>query len=584
MSETLRRPPQCPFLKDGTFVSGKTYKDFKKWLAIMIVDFKEKPTVLSNRFDIPRSTIRSYVEHYKNNTPMYDDGGRPPIISAENASELISELSGKHIQTGKKHFSERFDHFAQKTSLERNESIQKQIKQVTDKTKSNFIKKHELETDNAELTTEARIEACEDVRNAITFAAMNAVVVPLSRPELIMNMDATSFQVGRCYGRPEKAVYKDKRSESVKMKGNKSNTGLPFSIKYYMLYTAKGDVAPPVYVIADHNLDKEDCSVYIVPGLGLTNLTNGYVIFSHTRCGNEKMYEFLNVTIIREFVLNLRQYYGIAEGPVAWLTLDGEARQIEVYTTSYIQLHMAELRTEVGKSSAGTTEINQPCDAGKCIKATKTELKGLNDEHVEMQVDMINYLRTEVFKKQINDHKRDDQSDCQYMTYEHVDMGVKGLLRIQLALQESMRPRLMRESFAKTGIYPLSTKKILANCTTPISTELYISIQDHMPTLCAEMQAKGEISDALMLQLFPSIEPVTGMKDHLVTTRRRSIMLTNKEYIRTEYEKVVAKEADAVAKAAEKVAKKAVAAERKRVREEKKALAEAKRARLLGPT
>ena len=61
MTETLRRPPQCPLLKDGTFDLGKSNKDFKKWLAIMIVDFKEKPTVLSNRFNIPRSTIRRLV-------------------------------------------------------------------------------------------------------------------------------------------------------------------------------------------------------------------------------------------------------------------------------------------------------------------------------------------------------------------------------------------------------------------------------------------------------------------------------------------------------------------------------------------
>ena len=445
----------------------------QKAADLKLVKHGESPTVLSDKYNIPRSTIREYVKHYNKNTLMYDNCGRPFAISENNATELISAISGQYIQKGEKHFSKRFDQFAKKTSIESNKPIQKQIKRVSDKTKSNFIKQHALNKDNAELTTDARIEACEDVRNAITFAAMNAVVVPLSRIELIMNMDATSFQVGRCYGRQEKAVYKNSRARSVKMRGTKSNTGLTFSIKYYMLYTAAGDTAPPVYVIADSNLPPDDCIIYTVPKLGITNFGTGYVIFCHTRCGNEKMYEFLNTTIITEFVLSLRQRYEIATGPVAWLTLDGEAKQIDVYTSSYMQLHMSELCLEVGKSSAGTTEINQPCDAGKVIKTAKTTLKDVKDDDVEDQEDTVKYLKEEVFKKHIHKHKIDGQSDCQYMTYDHVDMGIKGVLRIQLALQESMRPRLMRESFKQTGIYPFSLERILGNCTTPISSDLY---------------------------------------------------------------------------------------------------------------
>ena len=37
MAETRRRPPQCPLLNDGTFAPGKSNKDFKYWLAEMIV-------------------------------------------------------------------------------------------------------------------------------------------------------------------------------------------------------------------------------------------------------------------------------------------------------------------------------------------------------------------------------------------------------------------------------------------------------------------------------------------------------------------------------------------------------------------
>ncbi|MBC7766480.1 hypothetical protein H7Y21_00595 [Arenimonas sp.] len=48
----------------------------------------------------------------------------------------------------------------------------------------------------AKPTTHARLIACAFIKNAISFAAMNALMVPKCHPTLVLNSDATQFEVG----------------------------------------------------------------------------------------------------------------------------------------------------------------------------------------------------------------------------------------------------------------------------------------------------------------------------------------------------------------------------------------------------
>ena len=66
------------------------------------------------------------------------------------------------------------------------------------------IKRLELKigckTKKAETTTDARLDACKDVINFLTFASMNYLMfAKLKTPhDLIINIDATQFMVGSC--------------------------------------------------------------------------------------------------------------------------------------------------------------------------------------------------------------------------------------------------------------------------------------------------------------------------------------------------------------------------------------------------
>ena len=70
------------------------------------------------------------------------------------------------------------------------------MKTLSPRTKKRIEQELEIKTGNAETTTNARALAVADIQNAVSFAAMNSLMVPLSHPAMIMNVDGTQFTVG----------------------------------------------------------------------------------------------------------------------------------------------------------------------------------------------------------------------------------------------------------------------------------------------------------------------------------------------------------------------------------------------------
>jgi hypothetical protein len=74
-------------------------------------------------------------------------------------------------------------------------------------------------------------------------------------------------------------------------------------------------------------------------------------------------------------------------------------------------------------------------------------------------------------------------------------MTIYGLLRIKMALCEVMRPRMIEDSFAKTGIYPLNINKIFGNCTTKIDKDEYDQLLTQVEPLTDVFKEQGELFD-----------------------------------------------------------------------------------------
>lgn len=106
-------------------------------------------------------------------------------------------------------------------------------------------------------------------------------------------------------------------------------------------------------------------------------------------------------------------------------------------------------------------------------------------------------------------------------------MAIKGLLRVQIALQCGINIRTIKHSFRTCGIYPYSLQKMLSNCSTKLTTYQELNIVGNMSELVKRILRQGELFDKDFEDCSVPIDRSGAMNDHLVINRRRSILFTN---------------------------------------------------------
>ena len=281
--------------------------------------------------------------------------------------------------------------------------------------------------------------------------------------------------------------------------------------------------------------------------------------------------------------------FNIENTAPAWFQLDGEPEQIAIYSKPAVLKILEENNVLVGKQSASTTEVQQPCDVGNCFKGTKKKLKGINDNCVKVNAIMMDrnkaliekhndYLKynsicntepadnvgsstnvantttTEASSSLLSSKKRKKTKQQAVFNPAHAKMAITGLLRVQAALQNTMKPEMIRESFSKAGVYPYSLSQILNNCSTKLSSNEEQNIVTQMNDLTNKMKKQGEIfeTDFDMCHIMSSHQDNSKKaRDELVIYRRRSCILTHPSLLNRESEKLQKKTDDA-AEAAEK--------------------------------
>ena len=202
----------------------------------------------------------------------------------------------------------------------------------------------------------------------------------------------------------------------------------------------------------------------------------------------------------------------------------------------------------VGKQPGSTTAINQPCDAHTLFKGTKAKLKGINDADVTYQTYQLDQLN-DMFKTHnawLNDIEDRNIKELTYkknknkieMDPAHVKMAKTGLLRVLMAMNNCIKPQMIRESFQVTGQCPFNLKRIIENCKSKISTEQYKLIDQKLIHLSNVIDSEGEISELEYenIGILPTTEKTLRQKstDDLVLMRRRSIILTHPRILEKE--------------------------------------------------
>ena len=503
----------------------------KTWIGANLHTGLRNSRFFISNYGLDRKILSKWKSKVSKYGSVYGKTGAPRKIESPEARQHTVDNRTSRLQTREEDFDQILQ-AARETGKKHGKSTY-ESETMCSKTKLKYENKYGVKTASAEVTTDARKAACEDCRNFITFGCMNGYMVPNTPQCLICNLDASTFTVGKDISGKTTVKYLVKEegcslkaAPAEKTKGDP--TGL-FTIKYYLLMGATGTSSTPVYVFQDDRMGADDIETYSVLGLGVgTDITaDGYVVFMKSRAGNKSFFSWLNYNIIIPYVSKVRLASNLTKEDPVWFQLDGEDVQIKVYEDDGMRRVLEAENIIIGKPSGSTTEKTQPCDCGNCFKGPKTLMKSTDGRSVRHLDAHANRVR-EVVKEQ--EHKYKSRGNISANNKNHM---VQGLLRVVYALQNSIRPRMIIESFEKAGIWPLDFQKILRLCTTRMSDSEVHRAMDYLPRGIKHIRKYGEISDAIL-----AVNGFDGeSKDHLVKSKRRSIILNNKNFVEKEIRK-----------------------------------------------
>jgi hypothetical protein len=212
----------------------------KRLLGEKYLEGIETSAKIGNDYGIPSCRIRSYGKIVSDGGMFSSTRGRGSMIDDESLSKVIHRLSGP-ISTRPEDFASSLHVAAQETKARQGVSILS-AESCRRRTINRIKVNNQLMMKNVEETPDARQVAVYDIYNAISYAAMNHVLVPLCKPQLILNYDATQFRVGYgtngCVSVVIPETEKNMKHKVMKRKDNKGITA--YYIKYMCLISAFG--------------------------------------------------------------------------------------------------------------------------------------------------------------------------------------------------------------------------------------------------------------------------------------------------------------------------------------------------------
>ena len=175
---------------------------------------------------------------------------------------------------------------------------------VSERTRYRIMMEIDARTGNAEVSTKARVNSVTSKWNTMAYATAHSIMVPKTVPELTINSDATSFNVGNDINQKEKVVYIGRRNKGFHLKvgeKTKGSGGMAFFIKPYMTIAASGDVADLVIIVADDKMPKGEVDWHTIDHFGLLPGQRGHLVFSKTRVPDKS---FINYTYLKFWFLS----------------------------------------------------------------------------------------------------------------------------------------------------------------------------------------------------------------------------------------------------------------------------------------
>ncbi len=548
---------KCPWGKTSPNLRGvRLTGDQRKWFVQEINDYGKSPVSLANRFHLLPNTVGKWANKVKQGKTLGEGSGRPTTYTPQALKMMKEKMSKSKFAFRPHQVQDMLVEAARNSAEERGVNVAQ-----SGGSKSTMFRASRtmgLVSGTAEATTDARIVACSELRNQVSHAAANNLMVERANVSSLLNInfDGTSFESAgagaddvevKYVPAPTKKSLAPSRGLVVEPDPD-DKTLTKCYIKYMCIVCAAGLQQAPIYMLADSNMTEEEFRVARVQNMGIgTDITNyGWIVFTKTRAANVAFYKWLFTSAVIPMVNEIKQVYRLPADSKAWVQMDGESVQLQPLFDKNLLSALKEKHIHVGKLPGSTTSINQPCDAVNIFRGPKTQNKKIANKDVKDNKFMRAALDS-VFKQHhvwLNSEERGtkralgkrkkrpaarDPVDLIQMEPAYVKLCILGLLRVQLALQLCMRPHMIRESFKATGIYPFSLEQILNNCHHKITKTEQAAIKAKLPELTELMNQQGEIyeTDFDRLGLLCTTVREGKALDELVLNRRRSVIVTH---------------------------------------------------------
>lgn len=327
-------------------------------------------TTLSNRYNIPRRTIRDWEERYRTGHYLHEAAGQPSNLDAKARSDIKSDLKRRRLEKkppDEKEMAKLFHDGVAATGSRQNRVI-------PDPSASSIQKYKEemgISRNTPQVASNARYIAGNDIRMSWTmWIMMKSLTENITFSQPLWNWDATQFVVS--LSDKVRKVYTIKvedtkiKSAPLSVVGNET---LVIGIKWMHMGSATGPAIPLVLLIAVDGLTDPNCFVYPIAGMTSCVQGNsvGYLCFCPTRVGNDKFFtwfiQHVAIPAISDAQDLCRQSLGVEGPPLhAFVTCDGEVMVVEEVFNLDTRNMLASRNIDFGKISASCSGIHQPSD------------------------------------------------------------------------------------------------------------------------------------------------------------------------------------------------------------------------------
>jgi hypothetical protein len=337
-------------------------------------------------------------------------------------------------------------------------------------------------------------------------------------------MDATQF-VGRVDNEKCKILIHKSNSKSIESRTVRQEE-TAFCIKYLSIYFTNGYALPPILIVARDEMDADEFMFEVVPLLSHDACPTafGYLVWTKTRAGNQKLFEWVFKEIVYKEVKKIRATCGLDPSEddyefrsAAIFFMDGEQIQIRASTSPTTLAATKESSVFMLKHCASCSLIHQLCDVSCIYRNSKADFAVIEPPDYQDNALQVHLKAAIDRRKEVLDY-----------TGSEISKLVRICQKIVYCLRKHVTVQNIQSAARKCGMLGCEESWTMINRRIPFNLSTYNmtaiefrNITEHWDALTECMRKYGNIPDAAMDQMGICRGDFDAYKEDLVEYRWR---------------------------------------------------------------